>query len=182
MPNTFLYSLAGMRACSEQARDLFGSLTPEQLNFCPEPKKWSVGQCLDHIIVSNSTYEATLEALASGTYPRRWYYNRWLAAKSGSWLAESVSPKSKSKMPAPAVFRPSEASDIPATIVGDFIKHNAAFIATLERVAARNEPTVIISSPALSLLTYSVNDMFLMLANHEQRHINQAKRILHLLY
>ena len=43
------------RMTSEYQRDL-GQLSSTQLNWKPDPKSWSVGQCIDHVIVTNELY------------------------------------------------------------------------------------------------------------------------------
>ena len=51
---------------SQEASEIFGGLNGTQLNWKPNPDKWSVGQCLDHLIVSNSQYFPIFDEILSG--------------------------------------------------------------------------------------------------------------------
>jgi hypothetical protein len=60
--------LTKINEISEQARQEFSSLTIDQLNWKPHPDKWSIGQCLDHIITTNSTYLQVFESIINRKY------------------------------------------------------------------------------------------------------------------
>ncbi len=45
-----------LTANDETAMRLLAGLTDEQLNWQPTPGTWSVGQCLDHLCITNETY------------------------------------------------------------------------------------------------------------------------------
>jgi hypothetical protein len=58
------------------------------------------------------------------------------------------------------------------------VKNNeelSAFIRKLEDVDLRK---IKICSPVSSFITYSLDDMLTIITIHEQRHINQAKRVM----
>ncbi|MCB0644745.1 MAG: DinB family protein, partial [Phaeodactylibacter sp.] len=40
----------------------FEELTEEQLNWKSNRNQWSIGQCIDHLVTSNSTYFPTFQA------------------------------------------------------------------------------------------------------------------------
>ena len=56
-----------MDQVSQQA-EKFQSLSSTQLNWKPSENEWSIGQCLDHLIVSNTTYFPTFEKVLHGKY------------------------------------------------------------------------------------------------------------------
>jgi uncharacterized damage-inducible protein DinB len=43
---------------TRDARAAFGGLSHEKLNWKPAPERWSVAQCLDHLITINRLYFA----------------------------------------------------------------------------------------------------------------------------
>ena len=51
-----------------EARDSFGELHADQLNWKPAADKWSIAQNMDHLIVINSSYFPIIESLKKGTY------------------------------------------------------------------------------------------------------------------
>ena len=53
-------------AIANDARKVFGSLTKDQLNWKPSPERWSVAQCFDHLITSNSGYLPIIDDVLKG--------------------------------------------------------------------------------------------------------------------
>ncbi len=49
-----------------EAEQSFGHLSVRQLNSKPHPEQWSVGQCLHHLVTSNSTYFPIFEKIIAG--------------------------------------------------------------------------------------------------------------------
>ena len=41
----------------------FGELNEEQLNQKPSPDKWSIGECIDHLIVSHNQYRNNIRTV-----------------------------------------------------------------------------------------------------------------------
>jgi len=94
---------------TEEVRATFGFLSKEQLNWKPSPQKWSIGQCLDHIITSNQQYEPIFKAFVNGTHKKTfWERLPFLPSMFGKMLMNSLKPNAKMKMKAPSVFRPAQ--------------------------------------------------------------------------
>ena len=67
MSNTYLPTM--FKEARETARRIeisFGSLDTTQLNWQDAPNSWSVGQCLDHLIVTNQHYIPQFKEIAEG--------------------------------------------------------------------------------------------------------------------
>src|SRR5258707_14504557 len=47
---------ADLDANDQAAKKLVDELTEEQLNWQPAPGSWSVGQCLEHLCITNEAY------------------------------------------------------------------------------------------------------------------------------
>jgi uncharacterized damage-inducible protein DinB len=47
---------ADLDANDQAAKKLVAELTEEQLNWQPAPGSWSVGQCLEHLSITNEAY------------------------------------------------------------------------------------------------------------------------------
>src|SRR5881409_2691071 len=101
---------------ADRARDEFGKLSVQQLNWKPGIDRWSVAQCFDHLITTNDAYFPVLELVMKGekkttmmerlpVLPKLW----------GSLLIKSLDPKTTRKLKAPATFQPS-VSDIAGSI------------------------------------------------------------------
>jgi uncharacterized damage-inducible protein DinB len=141
-------------------------------------EKWSIAQCLDHLIVSNSTYYRQFEEVSSGKHKNSFYQNiKFISKFFGDYLIKETGAVVVKPMQSPAAFVPSQ-SKIAASIVADFEKHQQKFSAAIQQLEKSDLEKTIISSPALKIITYSLADVLTILAGHEQRHLTQAKNVL----
>jgi len=162
--------------CNEvtyEAKRLFGHLTPIQLNWQPVPDKWSVAQCLEHLIQGNCLYFPLFAALKTGTYKPSWWAKlNPLSTWMGSFMVDSLGPDLKRKMKTPiqATTPPSEVS---GDVVARFEAHQQQFVAALADLK-HVDPHVVVTSPLLAIMTYPLSSCVALLARHEQRHLRQA--------
>ncbi|MBL7979835.1 MAG: DinB family protein [Bacteroidetes Order II. Incertae sedis bacterium] len=165
--------------CNEvtfEAKRLFGHLTPTQLNWRPTPDKWSVAQCLEHLIQGNRLYFPLFAALENGTYKPSWWakinpMSMWL----GNFMVDALGPDLKRKMKTPiqATTPPSKVS---GDIVARFEVHQQEFVAALAGLK-HADTHVVVTSPLLAIITYPLSSCVALLVRHEQRHLLQATRV-----
>lgn len=170
--------VASMEAVTGDVQSSFGSLSAEQLNWRPSPDEWSIGQCLDHLINTNSPYFGILEEVKDPSRkPTFWQSLPVIPGLFGNFLAKAVSPEAKRKIKAPAKFQPSTSSIDPG-IVKAFVGMQGKLIDLINATSHLDLERVIISSPIAGFVTYSLFDAYRVISNHEQRHLQQAKRVL----
>lgn len=163
---------------AQQAHANFGSLTAEQLNWKPSPDKWSIAQCLDHLIVSDNTYNKKFDQIISGTYkPSFWTRISPFSKYFGNFLKNNAAAVVKKKMKRPEIFKPSSGK-IDAGIVQRFTDHITALIEYIKKLDDPELQKIKIQSPVSGLITYSIGDTLEILSGHEQRHYNQAMNVL----
>ena len=169
--------VSDMNAVADDARATFGSLNADQLNWKPAEKSWSIAQCLDHIIRSNTEFYPEFEKLASGTRKNSfWERISPLTGWGGRFLIKAVSEDSKkAKAPSKAIVPP---SDIDPNIVEIFANHIADVNQKIEAVASADRKKTVVTSPFLAVFTYSLDDAYTVLVEHSKRHIRQAKRVM----
>ncbi len=166
-----------MSAVATDAAASFGGLTPEQLNWKPSEKGWSVAQCLDHIILTNHEFDAEFNKLATGTRKNSFWENYSpLTAWGGRFLVNAVSTDSK-KVSAP-VKRIVPPSDLPSDIVERFVSEIDEVNRKVELCASADREKTVVTSPFLAIFTYKLDDAFTVLVEHSKRHIRQAKRVM----
>jgi uncharacterized damage-inducible protein DinB len=154
----------------------FGSLNTEQLNWKPQSEAWSIGQCLEHIIISNSRYFPMMEDLTAGDKKNSFWERLPLFPKMfGKMLIKSTQNESK-KVKTFKVFMPS-GSSINPDIIRQFTNHQEELKKLMLKTNPLN-PTTIITSPVSKYITYSLQDALTILVYHERRHLNQAKRVM----
>ncbi|HTH56214.1 MAG TPA: DinB family protein [Cyclobacteriaceae bacterium] len=164
-------------AAKRKVNSEFSSISPQQLNWKPDPKSWSVGQCLDHIIISDSLYFPTLKRITEGSYVHS-FWEKWSPFSTffGKAFVNALSEEPKTKMKTTKVFLPST-SDIDAAIIDRFYQHHDTFMSLISRCAQINLEGVVLTSPGFRFITYHLEDVLTFLIQHEHRHINQAIRV-----
>ncbi|MFL6335213.1 MAG: DinB family protein [Pyrinomonadaceae bacterium] len=169
--------VAELLAVASDASKVFGGLSAAQLNWKPSAEQWSVGQCFDHLIVTNSTFFPAIEKVAAGTFKSSlWGRVSPLSGFFGRYILDALDPAKGRKIRAPRAFLPAE-SDVDAEVIG-------RFVANLSEVAARMRATrgvdlrrTVITSPAMALVTYSLFDVYRIFVAHGRGHFEQARRV-----
>lgn len=166
-----------MRKISDDARSSFGSLSAEQLNWKPAEKNWSIGQCLEHLILTNEQFYPEFDKLAAGTRRNTFWENYSpFTGFFGRFLIKAVTEDSKkAKAPSKSIVPPSE---LPADIVGSFVLHIEKVNEKLTACADADREKTVVTSPFLAVMTYKLDDAFSVLVEHTKRHIRQAKRVM----
>lgn len=68
--------IEGTHANTREAQEVFGNLDLGQLNWKPSAEEWSVAQCFDHLIVTNTDYFPLIKKIAGGQHKPR--LSAWL--------------------------------------------------------------------------------------------------------
>lgn len=153
------------------------NLSVEQLNWKLSPEAWSIAQCLDHLIVSNRSYFAILDKISKGTYKMDfWQQYSPLSSLWGRVMKDQLKEQVKRKLKAPRIFTPIETQQ-DATVIGKYKNNLDTLLHYIQDCKSIDIDKVIITSPALRLVTYSLRDVFSFLLEHQHRHINQAIRV-----
>jgi hypothetical protein len=165
-------------AIRKDAHDLCASLTGEQFNWRPEPGVWSVGQCLEHLNLTNHRHLVNIGRAISearvkhrfGEGPFRYGPLDWLVVRV-------VQPPVKIKVKAPKNLAPQMELDQTAVLAEFLLQHEKL----LERVAdARglHLRRVKVESLASEWLRFSLGPTFALISAHDRRHLLQAKGLL----
>jgi len=165
------------RTIADEAQSSFGRLSAEQLNWKPSAERWSIAQCFDHLIASNKGYLPIIESVRSGTKKTR-FLERLpvLPGLAGKLLIKSLDPASTRKIKAPKNFEPAQ-SNISASIIDDFVAQQNTVIEGMKSTSNLDLERIVITSPAVSVVAYSLLDAYRIIVVHEQRHLQQAKRV-----
>lgn len=158
--------------------DSFGHLSQEQLNWKPDPTKWSIAQNVEHLINLNTSYFPTFENLKKGRQPLPFIARfGFVVSFFGNMLKKSVEPERQKKMKTFPIWEPSK-SDLPKSILNDFQKNQEKlkeYISDSEDLIHQN---MVISSPVNKNIVYKIEAAFDIIVTHEERHYNQAMEVL----
>ena len=85
------------------------------------------------------------------------------------------SDEKKFKAPSKTIVPP---SDVDGKIVEQFIENNQKITKIFAKLEGVDLQKTVITSPFMSLMTYSLADAVTILVEHEKRHFRQAERVL----
>ena len=167
-----------LNAVEQQSVKDFGSLTETQLNWKPATDKWSIAQCLDHLIQTNKTYFVTFDQILSGGHRVSFFQKINPFKKAiGAMMIKTLGPQPAKKFTAPKIFEPSSRTIAPS-IVTDFSSHQEIVKSYFARMAVIDPSKIFIASPVSPVFVYSLADAMQIITGHEERHLNQAITIL----
>lgn len=169
-----------LRAESAASRDhiaaLVRPLNAARLNEHPEPKGWSIGEVLEHLIIADELYDAPTSKLLAGARPDAGAALReWKPSFLGKWIAESlIAPR---KLKAPPAFR---VRHTPRNgVVEAFLARELKFVQLMDDAVRYDWNALRIHSPALPRFTPKLNlgDAFRVHVVHVTRHAKQIERL-----
>jgi hypothetical protein len=168
-----------VKEIADDAAAAFGGLGRDQLNWKPAPQSWSIAQCFDHLITVNSLYFPVFERMRSDNVMSRfWERNSPLSGFFGRYLIKILSPEYRKKVKTSKKAYPS-ASDLGGDIIKRFGEHQRQLAEHVRQVSPKIDlKKMIITSPLLGLVTYSLDDTLTILTVHERRHFEQARRVM----
>src|SRR5262249_42368677 len=93
---------------AEKTERVFGGLSGEQVNWKPGAGEWSIGQCFDHLVISNRPYVQIFEEILAGQRRSRiWERMPLLPHLFGRLLITTLRPDSERRVKARPAFYPS---------------------------------------------------------------------------
>jgi hypothetical protein len=178
MKNTYLEAaIDRLQHHAAWVQEYFGQLSSAQLNWKARPESWSIGQCLDHLITTNSTYFPVLKSIGTGGDRMGWWARiSPLSNFFGDLLLRGSGPVIRKKAKSPKVFAPRNSMADPA-IVQRFQQHKNDLIDLLIGADSIQHDTFKISSPAAAMITYRLDIAVQIIVEHEERHILQAVQV-----
>ncbi len=153
----------------------FKSLSPEFLNQKLEDNTWSIAECLDHVIVTNTSYFKQFNKILKGRKEDTfWEGVSPFTEMLSKWLLKRAGRDVSKKMKSPPAFKPTSLSSIPSNIVEQFIIHQEELRSYYTKFQAVKIEQFIISSPASGFITLYLDYVLLLLTSHQLRHLDQA--------
>jgi len=176
LPQWFARLAAELDAADARATALVSRLTPEQLNWKADPRSWSVGQCLEHLCLSNEVYVAPMnDALADApkgtaeTITPGWFA-RW-------FIRTYIDPATQKKRArAPRKASP-VSSRLDLSLGKRFIASNDAMRAVMARAREIDVNRVRFRNPYVPVIRFTIGTGLLIVARHNHRHLGQAERV-----
>ncbi|HHG83374.1 MAG TPA: DinB family protein [Bacteroidetes bacterium] len=172
--------VAALEKNGETAQESFGALSLAQLNWKPDKDVWSVGVILDHLIVTKRSYFPVFKEIVEDKYKMS-FWTRWspFSQVLGKTMVKNLGQNSKRKYATPPAFR-SSLSRVEGNIMDQFLIAQGELLELMEGLAEKELRKIRIPSPASSFLTYSCWQALRIIDVHEDRHFQQASRLMEL--
>jgi hypothetical protein len=166
-----------LKAVSREVSVRFGALSSEQILWRPATDRWSVADCLSHLLRVGEEYRKKLEpeirrARARGNASRGPVRGSWF----GRWFTNQMGPDKGFRARAPKVFRPDLEAG-PSDAVERFLGEQNRLMELAEGARGLDLDRVRIPSPATRFVRFRATDAFRIITEHEWRHIAQARRV-----
>jgi len=177
--------LAELGAADERATALAGTLSLHQLNWRRQPGEWSVGQCLDHLRISNEVY---LRAISDSLVERppavvqeitpgwlgRWFIRNYMEPNGDARRPDGVASLRR-RANAPKKIAPG--NQVAASILEQFLQSNQHARDVIHRARNHDVNRIRFKNPFVPLIRFTVGTGLVVLTTHQRRHLLQAERI-----
>ena len=164
-------------ATKADASALVSGLNEPQFNWRPDPRHWSVAECLQHLNIIGDRYvhvlEKTLaEATARGlTGPGLNGYG-WL----GKWILDHTEPPPKRKFKAGRSFIPVYGQPVTA-VLPTFLHLQDQLTLQVQQSDGLDLKRVRVPAPGFGPLRFNLGLTFQWIAAHQRRHLWQAWQV-----
>ncbi|WP_118951793.1 DinB family protein [Taibaiella helva] len=150
------------------------NLKPEQLLQPAPDGGWSIAQCLEHLNSYGRYYLPEIEKGLSRARPvtADTFTSTWL----GNYFTRMMEPGAK-KYKAPKDHRPAPDLDAVA-VIATFIEQQETLLAYLRQAGAADMDKVRIPISIARWIRLKLGDVFRFLVAHNERHMQQALRLL----
>lgn len=170
-------------AARGQFNQLIEGIDDSQFNWRPQEDQWSIAECIDHLVVLGTLMNRNIDdgiekAVARGLRSNGPFKYGFI----GNWFVSAVGPSDearKRKFKAPAAYTPTSNHSISRLNIA-FNELQDSYIDRLARANGLDLARVKVPSAAggvANLLRLSLGQWFALLANHQDRHLAQARDV-----
>jgi hypothetical protein len=157
----------------ERAIALARGLSRQQINWKAHPVEWCIGQCLEHLRVSNEVYCRAISNSLEGRpvdvvqeITPGWF---------GQWFIRNYIEPSSAKRRAPKKIKP--VPDVEPSVLDQFLASNRNARELVFRARNYDVNRIRFTNPFIPLIRFTVGTGLEILSKHEGRHLLQAERI-----
>jgi len=167
--------IAGLNDADRRASALARGLSAAQLNWKPSPHQWSIGQCLDHLLVSSEVYLPPISRALDGRAASP--VDEITPGLVGRFFIRTFIEPSTQRLRgrAPGKIRP--AKEVAPDILDRFLRSNDLARALVRRASAYDVNRIRFVNPFVPLLRFNVATGIEVLWRHQHRHLLQAERV-----
>jgi hypothetical protein len=161
-----------------EVTDLLTRLDAEQLNWRLEPNRWSIGEHIAHLSLTNKQYVDAIDRAVREARARGWtgsgpYRYGWF----GNWFVRGMEPPPRMRVRTFRTLEPSR-NRSGSEILREFIATQNGLIAALKTASGVDLGRAKFRSPFVRILRLSVGQGFGAVLAHNRRHLWHTRQIL----
>ena len=165
------------KALAGEGSTFLSGLSDAQINWQPHPKTWSIGQCFDHLVVTDRLYSQKLQIAINEAVQKRIFSRQPIQTSLlGKLFLYSLKPEQKIKLRTFRVFYPDETFSH-EEIQQRFATHQETLIQLMLKADGLDLNKIKIASPVNNLLKFRLGECFRFLLLHQRRHFGQAQNL-----
>jgi hypothetical protein len=175
LPPWSLRLFSEFEGADRRAESVAAGLSAEQINWPPRQGAWSIGQCLEHLRITNEVYLAAISAALEGREhaPVQEVRLGWL---SGWFIGKFITPNpGGTRARAPKKIEP--AGHVEASILETFLRSNEAARGVVRRASDYDVNHLRFKNPFIPLVRFTVGAGLEIVAKHQGRHLLQAEGV-----
>jgi hypothetical protein len=169
-------------AIRADASSLLGDLTDAEFNWQPGSNQWSVGQCIDHLVVTGNSSLSWIRVAVDDARSRglvsQGPFRYGMVEK---WFVRQMEPPVKLKFKAPRAYKPTLAHDYAqsdwAQTVAAFYKLQDDFLRGAADADGLDLARIKVNNAVTRWFRLSLGQELAFNAAHERRHLWQARRV-----
>ena len=167
--------ISELDTADQRAKELAEGLTPPDLNWKPRQDAWSVGQCLEHLHVTNEVY---LPAIAASLTARPLLRVQDITVGwFGRWFIRNYIESSSESKRARAPKKITPGTRVEPDILNRFLSSNEAARELVRRASDYDVNRIRFKNPFIPGLRFTVGAGLEIVLGHQRRHLLQAERI-----
>ena len=170
--------LERIEAIKRDARELIDGLNERQLNWRPEPSRWSIAQCMQHIVLSGQGYLPRLGELIETSRARTAQLRPpFRPGMISSWFIRSMEPPPRFKAKTFRAMEPPPTPEDPAEVLRAFLAFHDELAQRVRAMHDVDPNGARMRSPFFRPLQFTLGQVIALLITHARRHLWQARQV-----
>ncbi len=165
------------KSIEADAGEILANLTDIELAWQPGAAAWSIGECLDHLVVTGrQSLHHAAEAIEAGRNQQLWGREPFRYGILEKGFVRLMEPPVRIKVRAPRAYRP--AARVPGKIaVAEFLQLQRDLRQSLDTAEGLDLAKIKVNNPVSRWMRLSLGQEYAFTAAHERRHLWQIQRI-----
>lgn len=157
-------------------------LSPAQWTWKPNPKRWSVAECVGHLNIFGEHYLSRSAKAMQGSKPLAQPAQNFKSGYWGEKLTNTMKPLPDNSIPSPmstlGKFDPSKKNRVNANTLNTFIQQRKDMLAQIKQAGNCDLEGLRITSTLGPIIRFKLGDTYRFMVAHDQRHILQMKKVM----